>query len=656
MNKRNKEMHIKKVSEQEINTLYPSFINALKKVCYTGEDATYSLIEFFKSQEQHLDYDTFIEIQTLKNKLLKQKAKENKTPFKEIKTPPFFVAGFLIFSYNKTLYRFYLDKKTPYFHAKNEKKDYYPAAQEVFTALKHAVRKSSFTGTELQTILSFLYPKRQTNLAHLGLKIPTRPSFNQLITKNNLLKELGLTKSDDIMPTLCGPREICARINGRCIQIILDETNPIARVLERNTIRPLLIAEFKKIYALLCKDIPHYHKIYRQFPLRQIKKRLMEKLPTHHICINNLFEKKHTDLKRKKERQDMRLPSIDFKTISNLPTADEEKTISETSFFEQTLKNTGLDLTPLYDLFITPEPKESDLLQDIQIPKPICVELPEYISKTPFTSGFLSRENPKPSFDHLYNTIFTISQIHQQRYKTDKNLLPNIDIPPVLCHDNCLYYKKGVMLCKISLNEDKPLFKIVDILSKKTARMLFKDVKSVISLWLKDNPKAADTLTNKLFQLYQKTTGNELHQATRFLPTIQDIYTYYSYKTMLDNVKNNTKSDVNIPPYILAPNMLYAKMGPLHLKITVKDNILFEKHFNGQTYLMTINDLNRFLNQAMQNKTLFSKTGALLRDVYMLTHMPFFKNKTDRVTILDAQQTLKQKFQFPHNTLSRGNE
>ncbi len=613
-----------------------TFLNEIKSVSYIQKGPLSTLDQFLSISEKGADFYTFIDILNLRHAVQKNMpslAHQNKSF-----VPPFFSDHILFVKKGEKIYRFYLDQENPHFYTITPEKRYQSFYKEILAVFDYILTVP--TAKKYQKIIKTLYGRRTKTLDKSNLKNSLfLPAFTQIVEKHLLEKQLNPNIKDEIAPTFCSGHRICGLDAGKYWMIIPDGKKPRAIVFENNTIRYMSLEEFKKLYKMFAADRNLYLKVYRMTNLAETKEILLKTLPEEIKAKSNQTVK----LVQKRDTLSCEIVNVPESLITK-----PQQPVS-LAFFEELMDQKELDLSKIYALWQDKSPKTPDCLKGLTLPFQALL-LPEEAPRIPYNNGFITPFSSRPHFKYLYATLVLQAQINQLRKNKPLKDTPSFDIPPVLCNDNALYYKKGSKITRLFFDDEYPDFRTTDLNSKTVSYTDWQTISSIINEWLGDDKKTAKTLLERLAPLYSISQNKKIaKKMPQTHPTFEDIFARAYYQALFDAVsQNKTDSNklvepLNIIPLITAGNEILNIQGDTTYKISVsKQGISFEKHQNRQKLLMSPFEAQVFMHRLGQ--TVPSDVCHLFLKVYNATHAPVFEDqKRTKISLEERDAFLKNQ-------------
>ena len=323
-----------------------------------------------------------------------------------------------------------------------------------------------------------------------------------------------------------------------------------------------------------------------------------------------------------------------------------KKKVSLLPVKEQDTKDQTIEeLKSIYQIFKSDRPKAS-LLKGLELPKPFSPKPCKTVPEIPYHTGFFREPLAQPNFDYLWSSLLTLQDIKLQKRIISKDKRGLFEIPPVLCSDNVLYYKKGAHFCAISFNDDNPCFLIKDLQKKVTQKLQWSDVEKIVSKWLNFSP-SAKTLLEKLAPVYENCQDNRLQRA-KVLPSFQDVYTFYSLKFWQSSIQNKHQyGPFSIPPTVCNGNQIFSKAGDCFYRVEASKIIKFDKLIQNKSYLMTSMDVYSFLTNALDKGVVNANQSSSFKKQYKETHAPIFKDgHNQRISSTERDEYIEAKSNY----------
>lgn len=250
---------------------------------------------------------------------------------------------------------------------------------------------------------------------------------------------------------------------------------------------------------------------------------------------------------------------------------------------------------------------------------------------------FFGEENNRVDFD-LISSVYLMDYQFKHPTETfgDKNpFSANFDIPTLLGNDGILFKKEGEILYRLSLDEKNPCFQEINLKTGKINLMNFEKSKEMVSSWLKEDEKTAQSVSDKLEQIYEKTPAARLIKSKnkKIFPHFSDVYRYFGLKDCFNRGSKQltlVSNNFPIPPVLTKNKKLIYKKNNIFYKIDFKDKISFERISDLGHFLMTRNDMTFMLNEIKKHNLFNEKTNAFcsaLNTVYRQTTEPLFSGK-----------------------------
>ena len=635
-----------------------------KQLLLTGADIMSQLKEILTKQEKSLSaFELFLEQDkmlgnfrdTLDLYLLQNRIIHNGYNRKKVETfdipAGYYNDGIIHQKTGDKIYHISLDEKKLRFEYSKLMGTNKPLSErEILDILLPLVKNNEALSQSIRDILPNLLEKYKETKRLRGRPLNI-PSMQQLVKYNQLCNLLNNTANTDIKPRLVEGNMIFACLNGIYYKILTDEKAPQAFAFENGEMRPVLSDELDILFNRFKKNHYFFNKAIQTINIQEIFNRLKNKTnntkesaskPKEVIQQKTPFlETKQIVKEQNMTQNESHKPEKDTIRLSNLK-AKEKPTLQSNTKTQKTgieplsggNKTDGFSLkeaqklAEIYNLFNddTPNPQDLEWLQDIQIRAPRDTFL-ENITEFGATDKFFrTTDVTHPNFKFLWQRLLMQRQLGILNGKLKKGELYNFEFSPVLCSDNVIYTLKAGNLYAISLDKDRPLFKVRNLKDGIVKPIKWETVKKIVTRWCLNNEDATKLLGRMESVYHQPHT--EKNRANP-LPTFRDVYSFYLVKSFLEQKEqgNNTKN-FKIFPTVCKGNQIVGKDGPYFYKIEAGRLLKFEKLYGQHIMLMTMDDainFTRFMNQT--TKYISSEMQKTLLDSYIKTHLPLFNGE-----------------------------
>ncbi len=300
-------------------------------------------------------------------------------------------------------------------------------------------------------------------------------------------------------------------------------------------------------------------------------------------------------------------------------------------------------------------PKEKRLLTPETYPEQPLPVFPEDMCPLP-TNDFFAPVDCLPDFQTLYATL-----IYNARRELGLRKFPNnedilyFDIAPILCNDNILICKKDNLLYQISLNAETPRFVVRDLIARTDSRMVWKDVKTVLTDWLNDDEQVKNLMTalTPLYAQYQQ--AGVIEPLRNVPPSFEQLYARcaaeVSYLKSINAYSATQEvNDFSILPTRCAGDTIWTKIGRSFYKISIAEPTRFERHTGMGTYLMTRPEFEKVMKLAQEPKSkafrkgTLSQASTLLRDLFRAHENIFRQCRSEQVSVKQYKSFLENGF------------
>ncbi len=521
-----------------------------------------------------------------------------------------------------------------------------PRFKKVVEVLKEGLSLDSTDENRLTEALAPIY-NAYVATPHKETKKTTHPSMTQLYQTASLKNKLT-GEGSDISPVFAGNDVIFAFLNGLYIRATNLQAEP--------EISAFCLAENKEV-LLTSADLSLFKQALKTSKIRMTPqcinlmkhiKQKIESLNTEEIYkpikakkeknkttlgpIMPSISDKESSMTENNKKQPKEKPVISIKTlkakekpnltpqktatpvIKTTKKAEPEQITSQVAMSEPAL------LATIYALFEDKTPIQTGLLKGITRRAAFKIKRPINFSEMDFDAFYRKHTQKEVNFRYLWQTLHLKNEL--DKIGTKAKVL--YGFPPILCSDNVLYHKQNNMLSAISLDENNPFFKIIDLEQPKNSaqKLPWDKALKIIHSWC-TSPSDETTLIARLQPLYQ--TAPLTNKAPKPLPFFDEVYNYYFIKALLEQkIKKARSFDVTIPPTVCEGNQIVAKKGPYYYKMEAGSIIRFEKMYGQNISLMTHTETRSFLAGCKEQGIITKVQQQFLMRLYEETHLPLF--------------------------------
>ncbi len=263
-------------------------------------------------------------------------------------------------------------------------------------------------------------------------------------------------------------------------------------------------------------------------------------------------------------------------------------------------------------------------------PKTTC---PAGMKPLPKNDIFFGRPAQLPHFRTFYETrlietqtVLGTSQTLNNQDVLDVHIEPTLFAGPMVCEKN------GRYIHQVSLDKNHPRFLTYDLISRKASVMPMARVRALLTYWLGDT-KQANQLVLQLTPIYNSQKV-EVSLEDWTVPSVEEVYNLQAAKTAC-RVKFKGAAPEECPdffeivPSVCGDNIVFGKMCDIFYRIKVGQEVTFERLSDGEVFLMTPTEFDRFMI-GMRDKKCLSESNApkimrLLREVYDMKQRPVFE-------------------------------